>query len=236
MAKTRHGAGSISLRRRSTFAPCTLRILAPCGGETETSIRRVGLDRTGVGDQSGGNLNTGGGPNENGGFVTGPLTTTGTGDGNANTATKAFFKAEVFPALGSCVSCHGSGSQGAPQFLDSEPGKAYTELGAYGLVQPESRLLKKGTHGAGKSAPGLDEAAKSVVLEWIARATKENGENRPRASSTRWPSAWTRPSLIPSVFKESKPSSAGARTTTDARDATPPCVRRATATVRHRSS
>jgi hypothetical protein len=103
------------------------------------------------------------------------LTTTGTGDGNANTAAKAFFNAKVFPALGPCVSCHASGTQGAPKFLDAEPDKAYTELGAYGLVQPESRLLKKGPHGAGKSAPGLDEAAKSVVLEWIARETKENG-------------------------------------------------------------
>jgi cytochrome c553 len=185
MATNRASSKTTAFLIKALVAASTLGLLSACAGETDTSIRRLGGDRNGDGPVAGGDEGsnaTPGGTTPTGGQTPGPSTGGNGGGGGGgggtvgpNATGKEFFTAKVFPELAPCVGCHGSGTQGAPKFLDAEAGKAYAEVEAYGMIQPESRLVKKGPHGNGGSAPGLSASAKAVVNEWVALELKKSG-------------------------------------------------------------
>lgn len=99
-----------------------------------------------------------------------PLPVPPSGPGSTQSSARQFFMDKVYPSLNTtCASCHATGANGAPVFLQSNAATAYQTMDGRGMIQSQSVLLTKGQHlGPAMSATQLD-----LVKQWLDLEAKE---------------------------------------------------------------
>lgn len=113
------------------------------------------------------------------GTVTPPATTTTQptplplpvqGPGSAQSSAHQYFIDNVYQPLNqTCGSCHASGANGAPMFLQTNAATAYQTMDGRGMIVTQSSLLTKGQH----LGPALTAAEVTVVNQWLSLEAKE---------------------------------------------------------------
>ena len=161
--------------------------LTGCGSTAPGALYSAGGNTFGgdTGGDTGGETNGGtnggttGTASPDGGTVVTPRPDAG--PGSTASAARAYFLGTAYPKLSStCGSCHTSGAQGAPKFLDANPEAAYVALDGRALIVADSLLLNKGPH-AGGGAPALAGDALTVTQTWL---TMEAGERQGKPGPT----------------------------------------------------
>ncbi len=95
------------------------------------------------------------------------------GPGSVSSSAHQFFDGTVYPELAStCAPCHASGANGAPTMMAAPADTTYSQLDAFGLIQPNSLLVTKGTHDNG-AAPALTTQEQSAVATWLQMEAQE---------------------------------------------------------------
>jgi hypothetical protein len=139
--------------------------LAACGAPADSSD--LGLDPSS-------------GATDQGAIVTAPPTTAVSqptplpvptrGPGSNDSTARQYFIDQVYPSLQTtCASCHATGLNGAPMFLQTNAATAYQTLDVRGMIQPQSLLLNKGQH----LGPMLAPAQRTLVQTWLDKEAKE---------------------------------------------------------------
>lgn len=95
-----------------------------------------------------------------------------TGPGSLASPARQNFIDKVFPAIGSCVTCHATGNLGAPKFLGADAASSYAGLDGRGLIVTNSLFATKGSH-AGGGAPALDASQLALINQWLAMEAQE---------------------------------------------------------------
>jgi len=76
-----------------------------------------------------------------------PLPVPTQGPGSAQSSARQYFIDNVYPSLNqTCGSCHASGANGAPMFLQTNAATAYQTMDGRGMIVTQSSLLTKGQH------------------------------------------------------------------------------------------
>ncbi|MFO0740042.1 MAG: hypothetical protein U0270_29355 [Labilithrix sp.] len=150
-------------------------LLAACTEAGRDQLDRPGGDDDDTVAQSGALANT-----------STPTSPTATVDGKdpnnvgplpTDTTAKAYFTANVHPALSGCGACHSAGP--APSWiLPSDAAKSYELVFGRGYIIRDSMLLKKGAHSGG-SGPALTADQNKKVATWIELEMKERGDKAP---------------------------------------------------------
>ena len=94
------------------------------------------------------------------------------GPGSTTSQAHQYFDSTVYPLLNVCQACHSTGTDGAPEMMDSPADKTYSELDALGLIVTNSQILSQGSHDTGK-APALTSAQQSAITQWLALEAQE---------------------------------------------------------------
>ena len=108
-----------------------------------------------------------------------PPTQPGTGPGSKSSAAHKDFVDNVFPSLKpTCAGCHGTGTNGAPKYLQDPADASYIALDQLGLIVTNSLLLTKGAHSTG--APALTSAQQGIITTWLGMEAQERvGQKAP---------------------------------------------------------
>lgn len=140
----------------------------PADGLT-TGSRAPGSGEYADDPQAGGGAGGGGA----GGSATDPSTPP---PGVESNEAKAFYLQKIHTPLASaCASCHATGTEGAPVFMDNDSSKTYAMLEARGYIVPSSMLVRKGAH----KGPALAADLASLIAEWVTLEGKVRGGKAP---------------------------------------------------------
>lgn len=89
---------------------------------------------------------------------------------------KAFYLQKIHAPLASaCASCHATGTEGAPVFMDKDASKTYAMLEARGYIVPSSMLVRKGAH----KGPALTPELTGLIGDWVTLEGKVRGGKAP---------------------------------------------------------